>query len=225
MVVPLLLAVVVAGTPAAERPAAKPMEMAADVKALVERMQAFYEKTQDFTARFEQQYSYAGFNRKQSSTGEVVFKKPGYMRWDYRTPAEKTFVLAQDRALALDPAALTLTKTAIASNQLSASVTFLFGKGKLADEFSIRFASCESCRGRLLELTPLKPDPRFQRIELEVDPKTAQVLVSTVIDPDGSKNRITFLDLKTNTGVTEERFKLKPPPNTQIVDLSAARAP
>ena len=66
--------------------------MAADVKRLVERMQGFYERTADFRARFKQDYTYASFGTKQASSGEVLFKKPGYMRWDYRTPAAKTFV-------------------------------------------------------------------------------------------------------------------------------------
>src|SRR4051812_17762595 len=68
-----------------------------DVRALVERVQAFYEKTSDFTARFDQLYTYASFGRKQRSSGQVAFKKPGMMRWDYETPAPKTFVLAGQR--------------------------------------------------------------------------------------------------------------------------------
>ena len=62
--------------------------------------------------------------------------------------------------------------------------------GKLADEFSITQKPCPTCAGVLLELDPLKADPRFRLVRLEVDPKTAQVLKSTVIDPDGSQNAI-----------------------------------
>ena len=74
--------------------------------------------------------------------------------------------------------------------------------------------------GTLLVLNPLKPDPRFQRVLLEVDPKTAQVLKSTVIDPDGSENAISFLNLKTNVGIDEKAFKLSPPPGTQVQDFT-----
>lgn len=195
--------------------------MAPEVKALVDRMQGFYEKTQDFTAGFKQDYAYKTFKRTQSSSGKVTFKKPALMRWEYEKPSPKSFVLAGDKVYALDPEAMTLTKASIATSQLSASVTFLWGQGKLADEFAIVSADCKKCLGTLLELTPLKPDPRFKQLKLEVDPKTAQVLRSTVIDPDGSENAITFLDLKTNTGVAEQHFKLKPPEGTQIVDLTA----
>jgi outer membrane lipoprotein carrier protein len=219
-----------AGTTQARELEPKPADLkrapiAPEVKALVDRVQAFYEKTTDFTADFRQDYAYAAFKRTQTSTGKVVFKKPGMMRWDYEKPAPKTFVLAGDRVLALDPAALTLTKGAINTSSLSASVTFLFGKGKLADEFSIARVECAKCTGALLELLPLVPDPRFKKVTLEVDLKTAQVLRSIVTDPDGSQNAITFSNLVTNTQVTEAVFKLKIGPEIQVVDLQQMMAP
>jgi outer membrane lipoprotein carrier protein len=106
------------------------------------------------------------------------------------------------------------------TSQLSASVTFLFGQGNLADEFSITKGACEGCKGTLLVLDPLKPDPRFRQVRLEVDPKTAQVLKSTVVDPDGSENTISFLNLKTNVGIDKEHFKLNPPEDTRIDDYT-----
>jgi outer membrane lipoprotein carrier protein len=158
--------------------------MAPEVKSLVERMQSFYEKTDDFTASFKQEYTYKAFKRTQTSTGLVTFKKPGLMRWEYAKPSPKSFVLAGEKVYAYDPEAMTLTKASINTHQLSASVTFLWGQGKLADEFDISRAECKACQGPLLALDPVKPDPRFKQIRLEVDPKTAQVLQSTVVDPD-----------------------------------------
>ncbi len=210
--------------PADVRPAvevkAAATPMAADVKALVDRVQGFYEKTTDFTADFKQDYTYKAFKRTQTSSGKVVYAKPALMRWDYQKPSARTFVLAKDRVVALDPEAMTLTIMSIATSQLSASVTFLWGQGKLADEFSIAKKDCKDCKGTLLELTPLKPDPRFQRVLLEVDSKSATVIKSTVIDPDGSQNAITFGPMQLNSGVDPARFKLEAPPGTQVVDYT-----
>lgn len=199
--------------------AAKPA-MAPDVKALVDRMQGFYEKTTDFTAHFTQQYTYKAFKRTTTSSGTVTFKKPALMRWEYEKPSPRTFVLAGENVYALDPEARTLTKTRIGTNQLSASVTFLWGRGRLADEFAITKAACSTCKGVLLELTPLQPDPRFRKAKLEVDPKTAQVLRSIVVDPDGSENVISFEDLKTNQGVSDNFFKVVQPPDYTLNDLT-----
>jgi outer membrane lipoprotein carrier protein len=199
-------------------------QVAPEVRELVERMQAFYEKTQDFEARFKQDYRYQAFKRSQSSTGTVLYRKPALMRWDYDKPNARTFVLAGQKVYAYDPQAQTLSVAKVDTSQLSASVTFLFGQGRLADEFSIARGPCEPCKGVLLVLDPLKPDPRFRQVRLEVDPKTAQVLKSTVVDPDGSENTIAFTDLKTNVGVGAERFKINPPEGTRVDDLTQPQA-
>lgn len=201
----------------------KKAALAPDVKALVDRVQGFYEKTKDFTADFKQDYTYKAFKRTVTSSGKVLFKKPqgsmpSLMRWEYEKPNPKTFVLAGDRVLAHDPEAKLVTAAAISTNQLSASVTFLFGVGKLENEFDIVKKACAKCTGIQLEMTPLVIDPRFKKILLEVDDKTGMVLKSTVIDPDGSENAISFLNLKTNVGVADSAFKISPPPGTQVQD-------
>ncbi|HEX4802766.1 MAG TPA: outer membrane lipoprotein carrier protein LolA [Myxococcaceae bacterium] len=233
VLLPCLSLAIFAG-PAVSGGAAKPQAVAVDAgvqagpsvatspeaRSLIDRMQRFYEKTADFTASFRQDYTYKSFNRTQTSTGKVTFLKPAMMRWDYEKPSPKTFVLSGERVYAYDPEAMIFTIAAIKSNELSAAVSFLWGVGKLEKEFSIASPPCEKCQGVLLELTPRRQDPRFQRVRLEIDPKTAQVLKSVVVDPDGSENAITFSELRTNQGITKERFKIKPPADAQIVDLT-----
>ncbi|MFL5349807.1 MAG: LolA family protein [Hyalangium sp.] len=194
--------------------------VAPEVKPLVERMQAFYEKTDDFKAGFKQDYKYKTFRRTQTSTGTVTYKKPGLMRWEYEQPSKRTFVLAGSKVYAYDPEAQSLSVAAVDTNKLSASVTFLFGQGRLADEFNITKGTCADCKGTLMVLDPARPDPRFKQVRLEVDPKTAQVLKSTVVDPDGSENTIAFLDLKTNVGIAADSFKINPPEGTRVDDFT-----
>lgn len=227
----LLAAAVDAGTVA--KPAAPPPDagqyviapMAPEVKTLVDRVQDFYEKTQDFQGGFTQTYRYKMFKREQVSTGTVTFKKPALMRWEYEKPAKKTFLLAGDNVMAFDPEAQTVTKALMSTDKLSAAVTFLMGKGKLANEFKIQKLACDKCTGTLLELIPIAPDPRFQKVLLEVDPKSAQVVRSTVVDPNGDENQIAFSELKTNTGVKEDFFKISLPKGTQILDYTKGAQP
>lgn len=205
--------------------AAKPAQpvkgsVAPEVKSLVDRMQAFYEKTNDFKADFKQDYKYKTFRRTQTSTGTVIYKKPGLMRWEYEKPSKRTFVLAGNKVYAHDPEAQSLTVASVDTSKLSASVTFLFGQGKLADEFNIKKGTCADCKGTLLVLDPAQPDPRFRQVRLEVDSNTAQVLKSTVVDPDGSENTIAFLNLKTNAGIQAESFKINPPEGTRVDDFT-----
>ena len=214
-----LLALLALGTDGGT-PAVRPAESTPEVKALVERMQAFYERTQDFTANFHQAYAYKSFGRTATSTGTVAFKKPGQMRWDYLTPQKRSFVLSGERVYAWDPEAKTLTRAEMHTSDLSTSVTFLWGKGRLSDEFNIVRTPCAECQGVLLLLTPKRPDARFRELHLELDPKSAQVRRTVVVDPDGSENTIVFSDLKTNTGLGKEAFVLDVPKGTQVLDAS-----
>ncbi len=208
---------------AAPAPAPAKPAMTPEVKSLVDRMQAFYEKTGDFRSSFRQDYKYKTFRRTQTSEGVVTYKKPGLMRWEYQTPSPRTFVLAGNKVYAYDPAAQSLTVGSVDTSQLSASVTFLFGQGKLADEFAITKGACKDCKGTLLVLDPLKNEPRFRQVRLEVDPSTAQVLKSTVVDPDGSENTISFLNLKTNVGIDADSFKLDVPDDTRVDDFTKTK--
>lgn len=224
-----------APAPAAPAPAATPAaapsmpattvkgSVAPDVKALVERMQAFYEKTNDFRSDFKQDYTYKTFRRTQTSTGTVTYKKPALMRWEYEVPSKRTFVLAGSKVYAYDPEAQSLTVGSLDTSKLSASVTFLFGQGRLADEFNIKKGTCADCKGTLLVLDPAQPDPRFRQVRLEVDTQTAQVLKSTVVDPDGSENAISFLNLKQNVGVESGSFKINPPEGTRVDDFTKTK--
>lgn len=217
----MALWVVLAAVPDAGAATAAPAEPTAEVRALVDRMQAFYEHTADFTADFRQEYLHKSFGRTVTSTGTVAFKKPAQMRWDYLTPSKRSFVLSGERVYAWDPGAQTLTRAALPTSELSSSVTFLWGKGRLLDDFNILRTPCPECQGVLLVLTPKKVETRFRELRLELDPKTAQVRKSVVVDPDGSENSIAFSDLKTNTGLGKERFILDVPESTQVLDVSA----
>jgi len=220
-----LLWVVLCAGPDAGQPSEVPSALTAEVQAIVDRMQGFYERTQDFTANFRQDYAYKSFGRTVTSTGTVAFKKPAQMRWDYLTPSQRSFVLSGERVYAWDPQAKTLTRAAMPTSELSSSVTFLWGKGRLQDEFTIQRVPCPECQGVLLKLTPKKSETRFRELRLELDPKTAQVRRTVVVDPDGSENAILFSDLKTNVGVGKERFVLDVPEGTQVLEVGAQPHP
>jgi outer membrane lipoprotein carrier protein len=220
-----LLWVVLCAGPDAGQPSEVPSAPTAEVQAIVDRMQGFYERTQDFTANFRQDYAYKSFGRTVTSTGTVAFKKPAQMRWDYLTPSQRSFVLSGERVYAWDPQAKTLTRAAMPTSELSSSVTFLWGKGRLQDEFTIQRVPCPECQGVLLKLTPKKSETRFRELRLELDPKTAQVRRTVVVDPYGSENAILFSDLKTNVGVSKERFVLDVPEGTQVLEVGAQPHP
>ncbi|MCL4245947.1 MAG: outer membrane lipoprotein chaperone LolA, partial [Candidatus Dadabacteria bacterium] len=59
---------------------------------VVDRIQKKYEHISDFHADFSQEAEVKALNKVQKAEGEVWFKKPGKMRWNYHTPAQDEIV-------------------------------------------------------------------------------------------------------------------------------------
>ena len=197
----------------------KPMDP--EVRKAVDSMQKFYEDTKDFQADFKQVYKYKTFAKTTESTGRMRFRKAGpSMRWDYLKPSEKVFVVAAERVFAYDKEAKQLIVSRLNADRLSASITFLWGQGKLDQEFRIAKATRKDLPGGIaLELTPKVTDPRFQKVFFLLDSKSFSVKETIVVDPDGSENRMTFSNQKTNAGLSDDVFKIEPPADVQVKRL------
>jgi outer membrane lipoprotein carrier protein len=197
-----------AGTSAspAGAPAAASRPAGGEASALTARVQAFYDRTRDLTARFVQTYTYRGFGRKQVSSGKLLVKKPGMMRWDYEKPEPKTVAVKGARLVQYEPEAnQAYVDEAFDSTALSAAVTFLIGKGDLRKEFQ---PSLDEGGG--LVLRPRAPDPRVASITLSVAPD-GQVNATRVVDGSGNVNEIRFEDVRRNTGLPDLAFEVKLP--------------
>ena len=191
------------------------------VKKAVDSMQKFYEETKDFQADFHQTYKYKTFARTSEASGKMLFTKAGpNMRWDYAKPDAKVFVIAADKVFAYMKEAKQLTISRMSTDRLSASITFLWGQGKLDREFRISKADRKDLKdGVALELVPKIADPRFQRIFFLLDPKLFSVKETIVVAPDGSENHMAFTNSKANSGIGSDAFAIKQPDDTQIIHL------
>jgi outer membrane lipoprotein carrier protein len=188
-------------------------------KALAQKVQEFYERTKDFSADFTQEYRYHAMQRVQKSSGTVQVKKPGFMRWDYVKPYPKQFVLDGKALYAFDPDDNSvMVNRKFAKDSLSAAVTFLWGTGKLTDEFKVSQVQKPDYGAVVLELIPRKPEA-FARLYFVVDPASGQVTTSVIFDNEGNENRITFLNSKSNTGIPDSRFAFQIPKGAQVKEL------
>ncbi|HEY0840970.1 MAG TPA: outer membrane lipoprotein carrier protein LolA [Vulgatibacter sp.] len=193
------------------RPAAKGT-VAQEVAGVVAKVQAFYEKSQGFDTRFEQSFAQAGIPSRlgnSKATGRMRFRKPAggtgpLMRWDYDDG--RILLLVKDRSWTYDPDTKQATEYAVDAGQLSAAVTFMWGKGRLADEFSIAPSSRSLGEGVALELTPIASGGGFSKVHLLVDPATGQVSRSIVVQSNGSENDLTFRNAAVKSDVNGADF-------------------
>jgi outer membrane lipoprotein carrier protein len=193
---------------AAAAPAAAPAGKAPppDAAALAAKVQAYYERTADLEARFSQTYTYAGFGRRQTSSGTLRVKKPGRMRWDYEKPAPKTIAVAGSKLVQYEPDEnQAYVDERFDASAMSAAVTFLLGKGDLAREFDLAVDGA----GALL-LRPKEQDPRVETIALTVG-DDGQVTATRVVDGSGNVNELRFSAMRRNVGLADSAFEVKLP--------------
>jgi outer membrane lipoprotein carrier protein len=187
----------------------------ADPQALARKVQATYERTKDLEARFRQTYTYAGFGRRQVSQGTLRVKKPGMMRWDYTSPAEKTVAVKGTRLVQLEPEENQVyVDDRFDASAMSAAVTFLLGKGDLVKEFDLSL----DASGALL-LRPKVEDPRVESIALTVN-DAGDVVATRVVDGAGNVNEIRFEDVKRNQGIPDSAFEVKIPKDARRVSAT-----
>jgi outer membrane lipoprotein carrier protein len=190
-------------------------------KDVLEKMQKFYERTQDFKAEFRQTRTEKAFERKQIFDGTVRFKKPGKMRWDYRTPEKKLFVSDGKTLWLYEPEDNQAFKQSLSESALPVAVTFLFGQGKLTKEFEVSAATdtgdAVDPADVSVKLSPKAPTAQYKFIVLEIDPKDFHVKQSFVHDTQGNINQVTFSKVELNTKQADSLFSWSPPPGTKII--------
>ncbi len=197
--------------PAASSPALIPEEIAA-------RLQQVYDATTTLSADFTQKTSLRNSSRSREGSGRLVIAKPGRIRWDYERPETQVIICRKDEILMYFAASRQMVESK-AADYLKNDITtsFLMGRGRIADDFTITANPVEDSRfPYALRLVPKKPHPQVKRIDLWLG---ADFLVRklALLDHFGSVTEITLSRVRANVPVDGALFSFTPPEGTEIV--------
>jgi len=152
----------------------------------------------------------------------VKFKKPGLMRWDYAAPEPKSFVVDGKSLWVHQPKDHNaFVNACFQQDGLTASVAFLWGQGKIKEQFDVKWFDgvFGDKTDYHLELTPKSANAVFAKLILVVDPKTSRVKQSIVVDPSGNVNQFIYSNLKFNQNLGDKAFAFTPPEGTHVSRL------
>ena len=184
------------------------------------RVQAFYNQTRTFQARFQQDYTVKAFNKRKSSTGQVTFERPGKMSWKYDSPNGNRVVCNGSTLKVYEKENKQMFEQPIVDSQYPAALAFLMGRGELTKTFELRLLDAKRMNfegGYVLEGTPKTPTPAYQKVLMYVDASTAQVRRMLILDAQGNRNMFTFENPVVNTAVAAEEFVFDAPEGTTVV--------
>jgi outer membrane lipoprotein carrier protein len=191
-----------------------------DVKTEAAAIDAHYNHLRSLQAEFTEVYRGSGMER--TETGTLWLKKPGKMRWEYRSPREKLFVSDGKDAWFYVPGDRQARKTAAKKlEDVRSPLAFLLGKTKLEKELqglSLAPDVTPMIAGNLvLRGVPQALADRVSEILLEITPDH-QIARIVIQDVDGAATEYRFGDMKEDVAVGDGRFEFSPPAGTETVE-------
>ena len=195
------------------------------VRDLVRKVDSRYEETRDLQADFSQETKIEGFESRLSSTGRVLLKKPGLLRWDYVEPSVEQIFVDGDQVLVYTPEHKQVVKanlTQIAASK--APLALLQGAGKLAEQFDVLPADSEESPRPDLPLITLVPKleekdrSTVTRIVLEIDPSSYLIKKMDLHETNGNISSLRFSNIQVNQGIDTAQLKLNVPEDVIVVD-------
>ncbi len=193
-----------------------------DVHAIAQAVDNRYNHLRTLQAEFAEAYRGAGIERAES--GSLWLKKPGKMRWEYRSPREKLFLSDGKSAWFYLPGDRQVRRTSAKNlDDLRSPLGFLLGKTRLEKELdglSVAPDLPPLTPGNIvLRGVPRAMADRINEVVLEVTPdyRIARIQFE---EADESVTEYRFSEQRENGEIADQRFRFTPPPGVEIVDGS-----
>ncbi|MGA9965363.1 MAG: outer membrane lipoprotein chaperone LolA [Terriglobales bacterium] len=206
--IPLLATAIAAAAPAP------------DVRAVAQAVDERYNHLRSLQAEFTEIYRGAGMERTES--GILWLKKPGKMRWEYRSPRDKLFLSDGKDAWFYVPGERQVRRTAVKKlDDLRSPLAFLLGKTKLEKELqglSLAPDITPLAEGDVvLRGVPKSLADRVSQVLLEITPEhwISRILMEEV---DGSVTEYRLNSQRENVAVADQRFQFVVPDGVEVID-------
>ena len=204
-----------AGTQTAEKPAPE---------VFARSVQQHYEAVHDFSADFTHSYEGGALRRQTTERGTVLVKKPGKMRWTYKSPEPKVFVSDGHQIYFYVPADKQVTVSAMpGEDKASTPILFLVGKGNLTTDFTVSYAEGLAglpADGVALKLVPKTKTAEYESLILVVDRRTLALRMLIAHDAQSGTSTFTFSSLKENVGLSDGQFAFSIPRGADVIKQS-----
>lgn len=204
-----------------------------EVREVMKRLQARYEKTKDLQADFTQKTTIEGFERPMTSSGKVYIKKPGRLRWNYLEPStEDIYVDREDVKVYVPEHKQVLVGKLTHMAASRAPLELLQGAAKLDESFDAEPTSGKGRGVGGIRLVTLIPKTRegdvhgtVQKIVVEVFPKTYFIRSLSLHEMSGNVSNFEFSSLQSNIGLDDDLFVPKFPPDVEVVKAPVLTQP
>ena len=191
-----------------------------DVHTVAKAVDEHYNHLRSLQAEFTEIFRGAGMDRTESGT--LWLKKPGKMRWEYRSPKDKLFLSDGKNAWFYLPGDKQVRKTPVQKlEDLRSPLGLLLGKTRLEKELrGLGFAPDVTplTQGDLvLRGVPQALADRISEILLEITPEN-RIRRIQIEDVNGATTEYRFEQQREDLEIGDGRFRFTPPPGVETIE-------
>ena len=191
-----------------------------DVKAVTRAVEQRYNQTRTLEADFVQRYTLGAQTLVES--GRVYFQKPGRMRWDYTSPADKLFLSDGEFAYLYVSGERQVRRQPIKkAPEWQAAFALLLGRVELDKVFSglqlVRLHRLDGPTRWQLRALPKSDKQAFTEVWFDLD-NSYRILRVEIRHRDGSLMEFHFRRWQENLPLAPDLFQLRLPPGTSWID-------
>ena len=159
---------------------------------------------------------------ERTESGTLWLKKPGKMRWEYRSPKEKLFLGDGKDAWFYVPGDQQARRTPMRKlDDLQSPLAFMLGKTKLEKELRELSRASDvaplNSSDVVLRGLPTVLAERVSQVLLEITPEK-QISRIVIEERDGSVTEYRLSEQSENVEVGDQLFHFAPPPGVEIID-------
>jgi outer membrane lipoprotein carrier protein len=171
-------------------------------------------------AHFTQTYVSKSITTTLQEKGEFYFKKDGLMKWIYKEPEEKTFLIKDGMYFFFLPEDNQLLTSSLKTfSHESEILDLLSGTVHIQDKYRIEMSRSQKDPARLysISLVP-REEEEYSAISLDISRSSWLIQKATFNDWAGNKTEFLFSGIQTNIQLAADTFDLKLPPDVEIIE-------
>lgn len=210
----------------------------ADLNQVVRALEEGYGTLNDVQASFSQRSTIASIKKEQKGGGELFIKKGSgsnaMFRFNYDKPKQQIvsngkkvwYYLPENKQV------MVMAVPQMFEGGKGVALNYLTGMGHVSRDFTAKFAAePKDKKGNyVIDLTPKQKNPAMAKLQLTISgdaveryvaqrrPSTPFPIVSSVVvDHTGNTTKIDYSNVKTNKGISSDRFEFKVPAGVEVV--------